>query len=65
MIYRGKSLREAGHVRFYRFQTSATIIVMDVIERHLSAFITSGAVDWKTYVQGFTWAVTLFESYLL
>lgn len=38
---------------------------MDVLERHLSVFITTGGVDWKLYVQGFTWAVTLFESYLL
>jgi len=38
---------------------------MDSLQRQLSVFIATEAVDWKLYVQGFTWAVCLFESYLL
>ncbi|KAH9942806.1 peptidase family M48-domain-containing protein [Amylocystis lapponica] len=29
------------------------------------AFVTVQPLEWKTYVQGFTWSVCLFESYLL
>ncbi|KAF4622317.1 hypothetical protein D9613_009267 [Agrocybe pediades] len=34
------------------------------IQRHL-AFVAVDPIDWKFYVQSFSWAVTLFESYLL
>lgn len=29
------------------------------------AFVATDAIDWKTYVQAFSWTVCLFESYLL
>ncbi|EPS96954.1 hypothetical protein FOMPIDRAFT_1150347 [Fomitopsis schrenkii] len=35
-----------------------------LIERRL-AFVVVEPLDWKTYVQAFSWAVTLFESYLI
>jgi len=34
------------------------------IQKHL-AFVQTEPIDWKLYVQAFSWAVTLFESYLL
>ncbi|KAF8063327.1 peptidase family M48-domain-containing protein [Lyophyllum atratum] len=34
------------------------------IQRQL-AFVTTDPIDWKLYVQAFSWSVTLFESYLL
>jgi hypothetical protein len=34
------------------------------IQRHL-AFVTTDAINWKGYVQAFSWTVTLFETYLL
>ncbi|KAG6839963.1 hypothetical protein C0991_010003 [Blastosporella zonata] len=34
------------------------------IQRHL-AFVAVEPIDWKLGVQGFSWAVTLFETYLL
>ncbi|KAJ8091750.1 zinc metalloprotease [Marasmius tenuissimus] len=34
------------------------------IQRHL-AFVAVDPIDWKFYVQAFSWGVTLFESYLL
>ncbi|KAF7290747.1 CAAX prenyl protease [Mycena indigotica] len=34
------------------------------IQHHL-AFVAVDPIDWKFYVQGISWAVTLFESYLL
>lgn len=35
-----------------------------LVEKQL-AFVTTDPVDWKTYVQAFSWGVCLFESYLL
>lgn len=32
---------------------------------HRLAFVVVEPLDWKTYVQAFSWAVTLFESYLM
>lgn len=34
------------------------------IQSHL-AFVSVDPIDWKTYVQAFSWAVCLFESYLI
>ncbi|KDR72916.1 hypothetical protein GALMADRAFT_252262 [Galerina marginata CBS 339.88] len=34
------------------------------IQRHL-AFVAVDPINWKLYVQTFSWAVTIFESYLL
>jgi STE24 endopeptidase len=34
------------------------------LQKHL-AFVTTDAINWKGYVQGFSWAVTLFETYLI
>lgn len=34
------------------------------IQRHL-AFVAVDDIDWRFYVQLFSWSVTLFESYLL
>ena len=34
------------------------------IQRHL-AFVATDPINWKLYVQVFSWTVTLFESYLL
>ncbi|KAF7986892.1 hypothetical protein HWV62_12652 [Athelia sp. TMB] len=34
------------------------------LQNHL-AFVTTDAINWKGYVQGFSWTVTLFETYLL
>ncbi|PSR76912.1 hypothetical protein PHLCEN_2v8136 [Hermanssonia centrifuga] len=34
------------------------------VQRHL-AFVAVDPIDWKTYVQAFSWGVCLFESYLL
>ena len=34
------------------------------IQRHL-AFVAVEPIDWKLAVQGFSWTVTLFETYLL
>ncbi|TFK25913.1 metalloendopeptidase [Coprinopsis marcescibilis] len=35
-----------------------------IVQGRLS-FVTTDHIDWKLYVQAFSWAVTLFESYLL
>jgi len=35
-----------------------------VVQRHL-AFVATDPIDWKLYVQAFSWSVCLFESYLL
>lgn len=35
-----------------------------LVEKQLS-FVTTDPIDWKTYVQVFSWGVCLFESYLL
>lgn len=35
-----------------------------LVEKQL-AFVATDPVDWKTYVQIFSWGVCLFESYLL
>ncbi|THV02064.1 metalloendopeptidase [Dendrothele bispora CBS 962.96] len=37
---------------------------LEKIQRHL-AFVAVDPIDWKFYVQLFSWGVTLFESYLL
>ena len=34
------------------------------VQKHLS-FVQTDSIDWKLYVQVFSWSVTLFESYLL
>ncbi|KAG5650064.1 hypothetical protein H0H81_000899 [Sphagnurus paluster] len=34
------------------------------VQRQL-AFVSTDPIDWKLYVQAFSWTVTLFESYLL
>ena len=34
------------------------------LQRHL-AFVAIEPIDWKFYVQTFSWGVTLFETYLL
>jgi STE24 endopeptidase len=34
------------------------------VQRKL-AFVSVDPINWKLYVQGFSWTVTLFESYLL
>ena len=48
-----------------------TTVIMDIlhtqlnnIQRHL-AFVAVDDIDWKFYVQLFSWSVSLFESYLL
>ncbi|TFK38419.1 metalloendopeptidase [Crucibulum laeve] len=44
---------------------------MDVLHSQLNniqrrlAFVATDPIDWKFYVQAFSWSVTLFESYLL
>ncbi|KAG5645300.1 hypothetical protein DXG03_006489 [Asterophora parasitica] len=44
---------------------------MDLLHTQLSnvqrqlAFVSTDPIDWKLYVQAFSWSVTLFESYLL
>lgn len=53
------------------FPTSSTFPTMDILHTQLShiqrqlAFVTVEPINWKLYVQGFSWIVTLFESYLL
>jgi len=37
---------------------------LHVIQQKLS-FVATESIDWKLYVQVFSWAVTLFESYLM
>ena len=37
---------------------------LSAIQRHLS-FVATDPLEWKLYVQVFSWAVTLFESYLV
>ncbi|KAG6902698.1 hypothetical protein C0995_012838 [Termitomyces sp. Mi166 len=37
---------------------------LEHIQRHL-AFVAVDPIDWKLAVQGFSWTVTLFETYLL
>lgn len=44
---------------------------MDLLHSQLAAlqqklsFVATDPIDWKFYVQAFSWGVTLFESYLL
>jgi STE24 endopeptidase len=33
--------------------------------QHRLAFVAVEPIDWKLYVQAFSWAVVIFESYLL
>jgi len=33
--------------------------------QHRLSFVATEPIDWKFYVQACSWAVTLFESYLL
>jgi STE24 endopeptidase len=37
---------------------------LGAVQKHL-AFVSTDAINWKGYVQGFSWGVTLFETYLL
>ena len=37
---------------------------LSAIQRQLS-FVATDPLEWKLYVQVFSWAVTLFESYLV
>jgi len=37
---------------------------LSTIQRQL-AFVSVDPIDWKLYVQAFSWTVALFESYLL
>ncbi|KZP23906.1 hypothetical protein FIBSPDRAFT_785159 [Athelia psychrophila] len=37
---------------------------LSTLQKHL-AFVTTDSINWKGYVQGFSWTVTLFETYLL
>jgi hypothetical protein len=46
-------------------QTATMFAVVGVLEQKLTEFISTEPVDWKFYVQVFTWGVCLFESYLL
>jgi STE24 endopeptidase len=45
--------------------------MMDILHTQLSniqrqlAFVSVEPINWKLYVQAFSWTVTLFESYLL
>lgn len=55
----------------FDFLFFTTVIIMDIlhtqlsnIQRHL-AFVAVTDINWKLYVQLFSWSVTLFESYLL
>lgn len=56
---------------FRRSPVSAVPCTMDIlhtqlatVQKHL-AFVTTDAINWKGYVQAFSWGVTLFETYLL
>lgn len=37
---------------------------LDFVQKQL-AFVTTDPIDWKFYVQAFSWGVCLFESYLM
>jgi STE24 endopeptidase len=37
---------------------------LSTVQKHLS-FVTTDDINWKGYVQSFSWGVTLFETYLL
>ena len=37
---------------------------LDIVQRRL-AFVATDPIDWKFYVQVFSWGVCFFESYLL
>ena len=59
------------HVATSRFWRLFHLLNMDLlhtqlnnIQRHL-AFVAVDPINWKFYVQSFSWAVTIFESYLL
>ena len=39
--------------------------IIGALEQKLMEFVSTEPVDWKFYVQVFTWGVCLFESYLL
>ena len=46
-------------------------LTMDILHSQLAAlqqilsFVATDPIDWKCYVQVSSWAITLFESYLL
>lgn len=46
-------------------QTATMFATAGTLERKLTEFVSTEPVDWKFYVQVFTWSVCLFESYLL
>lgn len=46
-------------------QTTTMFAAAGTLERRLTEFVSTEPVDWKFYVQVFTWSVCLFESYLL
>lgn len=46
-------------------QTTTMSALVSALERKLVEFVSTEPVDWKFYVQVFTWSVCLFESYLL
>lgn len=46
-------------------QTATMFAVAGALEQKLEEFVSTEPVDWKFYVQVFTWSVCLFESYLL
>lgn len=46
-------------------QTATMFAAAGTLERKLTEFVSTEPVDWKFYVQVFTWSVCLFESYLL
>lgn len=55
----------------FKVQSNPGLVNMDflyaflaVIQRRL-AFVSVDPIDWKFYVQAFSWTVTLFETYLL
>jgi STE24 endopeptidase len=37
---------------------------LDAVQKHL-AFVATDSINWKGYVQAFSWSVALFETYLL
>jgi len=46
-------------------QTATMFAAAGTLEQKLTDFVSTEPVDWKFYVQVFTWSVCLFESYLL
>jgi len=57
----------------YRYSGSSWLVIshMDVLHTQLYAiqqklsFVATDPINWKLYVQTFSWVVTLFESYLM